>query len=169
MFHDKKFREYRTLWWAGRESSFPKGDLKYVLLNLIKDKPRHGYELIREIEAQFYGFYKPSPGVIYPTLQMLEEMGYTKSSEQEGKKVYTITEAGLEFWKNKQDTTGMTGGEEKHPGRFKNIARIAMIVRQYRHLEKYLGRNFRRLDDDKTERIYNILSKAYHDIEAVLE
>jgi DNA-binding PadR family transcriptional regulator len=71
---------------------FEKGDLKYIILNHVKDKPSHGYEIIRAMEDSFHGFYTPSAGSVYPTLQMLEDMGYVKSSERDGKKVYTITE-----------------------------------------------------------------------------
>jgi DNA-binding PadR family transcriptional regulator len=83
MFHKNTFKGERFFRSRRRESSFQKGDLKYILLDLIKDKPRHGYEIISELEERSHGFYKPSPGVIYPTLQMLEEMGYASSAEQE--------------------------------------------------------------------------------------
>ena len=76
---------------------FEKGDIKYIILDLINSKPRHGYEIIREFEDRFHGFYSPSAGSIYPALQVLEEMGYTSSEERDGKKVYTITEAGKQF------------------------------------------------------------------------
>ena len=76
---------------------FQKGDLKYVVLSLLKDKPRYGYEVIKALEEKSHGFYAPSPGVVYPTLQMLEEMGYASSAERDGKRVYTITEEGSKF------------------------------------------------------------------------
>ena len=90
----RKPRYRRGRW---QESPFQKGDLKYVILDLIKEKPRYGYEIIRDLEERSHGFYTPSPGVIYPTLQMLEETGYTSSAEQDGKRVYTITEEGRQF------------------------------------------------------------------------
>ncbi|MCL6649893.1 MAG: PadR family transcriptional regulator, partial [Chloroflexi bacterium] len=85
--------------WGGRRASriFEKGDLKYVILDLIKEKPCHGYEIIRALEERFGGFYAPSPGAVYPTLQLLEDLGYVTVSEQDGKKVYTITPAGRQF------------------------------------------------------------------------
>ena len=83
---------------------FEKGDLKYVILNLLREKPSHGYEIMRALEESFHGFYCPSAGSVYPTLQMLDDMGYVNSSERDSKKVYTITEMGLGFLKdNKQD------------------------------------------------------------------
>ncbi|MBI2852687.1 MAG: PadR family transcriptional regulator [Chloroflexi bacterium] len=80
-----------------RRRLFHRGDLKYVILEHLKDKPSHGYEIIRELQERFHRFYRPSPGSIYPTLQMLEEMGYLTASEQEGKRVYAITPTGSAF------------------------------------------------------------------------
>ena len=75
---------------------FDQGDLRYVLLQLIADKPSHGYELIKDIEERLGGAYSPSPGVVYPTLTLLEEMGYAQVAQSDGpKKAYAITPEGL--------------------------------------------------------------------------
>src|SRR5437588_12840913 len=77
---------------------FAHGDLRLVILQLIAEKPRHGYELIKAIEEQLGGSYSPSPGVIYPTLTMLEELGYaTVAPSEGGKKLYTVTPEGTAF------------------------------------------------------------------------
>jgi DNA-binding PadR family transcriptional regulator len=77
---------------------FESGDLRFVILHLLADKPRHGYEIIKAIEDDFGGMYSPSPGVIYPTLTLLEELGYAGVAAEEGnKKLYTITDAGRAF------------------------------------------------------------------------
>ena len=152
-----------------RGSSFQKGDLKYIILDLIKDKPRHGYDIIRELEEQSYGSYKPSPGVIYPTLQMLEEMGYASSAEQEGKKIYSITEDGLQFLAKKKDIADGVKSQMKKRWSFKNIGRMAMVMKEYHALENVLGEGLRRLDADKMQRIRQVLSGAYKAIEAILE
>lgn len=74
---------------------FDQGDLRLVVLFLIGEAPRHGYELIREIEARTGGLYAPSPGVIYPTLTLLEEMSLIEQQDGDGsKKLYAITAAG---------------------------------------------------------------------------
>lgn len=81
---------------------FGQGALRLVMLRLIAEAPRHGYELIKEIEGRFGGAYSPSPGVIYPTLTLLEEQDLIRlapaasgeASEEGGKKRYAITEAG---------------------------------------------------------------------------
>ena len=74
---------------------FDGGELRLVLLKLIEEQPRHGYDLIRDIEERTSGAYAPSPGVVYPTLTMLEDMGLIEEQKAEGaKKLYAITNAG---------------------------------------------------------------------------
>ena len=69
-----------------------------MLLQLIGEKPSHGYELITAIEAKLGGMYSPSPGVIYPTLTLLEELGYLRPETAEGtRKLFSITEEGTAF------------------------------------------------------------------------
>jgi DNA-binding PadR family transcriptional regulator len=88
--------------WAGRGPRrgrggrmFEQGDLKLVILRLLEEKPRHGYEIIKELETRSAGTYSPSPGTVYPTLTMLEDMGYARGvPEESGKKIYEITEDG---------------------------------------------------------------------------
>jgi DNA-binding PadR family transcriptional regulator len=82
---------------GGMRRMFDQGDLRLVVLALLGDQPRHGYELIKEIEALSGGAYAPSPGVIYPLLTMLEEMGLAELSASEGaKKLYALTKEGQE-------------------------------------------------------------------------
>jgi DNA-binding PadR family transcriptional regulator len=76
---------------------FERGGLKFAILAHLKDKPRHGYDIIREMEEQSGGFYSPSPGAVYPTLQALEDQDLVTSATEDGKKVYTITEVGLAY------------------------------------------------------------------------
>jgi len=74
---------------------FGPGDLRLVLLKLIEEKPRHGYELIKELEQKFGGEYAPSPGSVYPTLTLLEELGHVRSATSEGtKRLFEITAEG---------------------------------------------------------------------------
>lgn len=81
----------------GEEQRTRRGDIKFLLLELLLEQPRHGYDLIKQIENRYGGFRRLSPGSVYPTLQMLEEGGYVTSEAREGKKVYTITEAGQQL------------------------------------------------------------------------
>jgi len=78
-----------------RRRMFDGGELRLVLLKLIADEPRHGYDLIRHIEELTGGSYAPSPGVIYPTLTMLDDMGQIEAQQSDGaKKLFAITDAG---------------------------------------------------------------------------
>jgi DNA-binding PadR family transcriptional regulator len=71
-----------------------RGNVRYLVLDAIAAQPRHGYEVIQAIEERSGGAYRPSPGVVYPTLQLLEEMGHATLSERENRKVYGITDEG---------------------------------------------------------------------------
>lgn len=77
---------------------FDYGELRYLLLAMVAERPRHGYELIKAIEERFGGSYTPSPGVIYPTLAWLDDMGYARiEAEEAGRKRYRITAEGEAF------------------------------------------------------------------------
>ncbi|NGM20122.1 PadR family transcriptional regulator [Roseomonas stagni] len=73
---------------------FGQGDLRLVILALIAEKPRHGYEIIKAIEDRLAGTYSPSPGVIYPTLTLMEEIGQVTAAMEGSRKLYTLTPEG---------------------------------------------------------------------------
>src|ERR1700683_3744685 len=81
----------------GPHRFFERGDLKYVILSLIKEQPRHGYDIIQELEKKFHGFYNPSAGTVYPVLQLLEDQDFVTIDQKNGKKVYSITPAGEKY------------------------------------------------------------------------
>jgi DNA-binding PadR family transcriptional regulator len=95
-------------WWMGGARGrhrghrggrfFEQGDLKYVILQLLAEKPRHGYDIIKELEEKFGGSYAPSAGTVYPTLQLLEDLGYASVAlEEGGKKIFSITDEGRRY------------------------------------------------------------------------
>jgi DNA-binding PadR family transcriptional regulator len=77
-----------------RRRMFDGDELRLVLLKLIADQPRHGYDLIRDIEERTGGAYAPSAGVVYPTLTMLDEMGLIEAVSEGSRKQYAVTDAG---------------------------------------------------------------------------
>jgi DNA-binding PadR family transcriptional regulator len=87
---------------AGRLAITVHGDLRMLVLHLINEKPRHGYEIIKAIEDLAGGGYAPSPGVIYPTLTLLEEISQVTSTTEGARKSFAITDAGLEALKANQ-------------------------------------------------------------------
>lgn len=83
---------------GGGGRRFGPGDLRLILLSMIEEKQRHGYELIKDLEQKFGGAYAPSPGSVYPTLTLLEELGHIRSSTSEGnKRLFEITEEGRRY------------------------------------------------------------------------
>lgn len=86
---------------AGRRLA--SGDLQLVLLALLAERPSHGYELIKALEERSDGFYSPSPGMVYPALTWLEEMGYTSVAAEGARKLYSITDTGRAYLSENQD------------------------------------------------------------------
>ena len=135
-----------------------RGDIKFHLLEILKETPRHGYEIISELEKQSGG-YRPSPGSVYPTLQMLEEGGYLTSEQIEGKKVYTITEEGLKLL------------EERGETRFQANPKMAQAFEMRKSLMK-LGAavmdGVRDGDEETVKKINEIVNKARKDVYSIL-
>ena len=96
--------------WFGAGRGGPRrarrGDVRTALLKLLSERPMHGYDLIRELEARSGGMWRPSPGSIYPTLQLLEDEGLLKGEEHDGKRVYSITDAGTAELKERAARSG---------------------------------------------------------------
>jgi len=153
----------------GRRQVFESGEMKYVILRLLRDKPRHGYEVIRAMEEKLGGWYTPSAGTVYPTLQLLEDEGYVRIVETEGKKVYHITPEGERFLDEHKSrleeilervgdaVRGMAGGAMGDLN--STFARVA------REAFKQAWRAGP--DSDRTRRIAEILKRAAEEIEAL--
>jgi len=169
MFRDRIFRGERFFQGPRRESPFRKGDLKYVILDLIKEKPRYGYEIIRALEERSHGFYAPSPGVVYPTLQMLEEMGYASAIERDGKKVYTITEEGRQFLAERKDLADEVKNQMKRHWNPENIGAMGQMMGEFSKLGRLMSRRLRHVDPEKVRRISEVVSRAHQEIEDILE
>jgi DNA-binding PadR family transcriptional regulator len=138
---------------------FEYGELRLLLLAMIADRPRHGYELMKLIEERMGGSYSPSPGVIYPTLAWLDDMGYaTLDSEQAARKRYCITPEGESFLLANRAAAdellaraaGAAGGADPVP---------APIVRAMENLKLAMRLRLKRAVDEK----------ASQDIAAVLD
>jgi DNA-binding PadR family transcriptional regulator len=155
----------------GGDRLFGKGDLKYVFLDLLQEKPRHGYDLIRELEERFAGQYTASPGTVYPVLQMLEDMGYVSVAQQDGRKTYTVTAEGQAFlaeregqvkeiWQRARGFCGGWGGQ----GDWQEM------MGELRDLGQLFGRGGRsgRIDAERMAQIRGVLANARREIEASL-
>jgi len=151
------------------ESPFQKGDLKYVILDLMKDKPRYGYEVIRILEERSQGFYAPSPGAVYPTLQLLEELGYVTSNQQDGKRVYSITDAGRTFLAEREDLAEGIKRRLKDLWGMRSASELRETMAEFRRLGRIVGRlRVRNLDRDKMRRVKEVIAHAIGEIEEIL-
>jgi len=149
---------------------FEQGDLKYVILKLLEEKPRHGYEIIKELEERFRGAYAPSPGTVYPTLTMLEDMGYARGTQEEGgKRIYEITPEGRTYLAENKSTvediferisefgTSFFGPPMTEVNRaFKDLARATYSMAWHNTA-----------DADKIRRIRDALDRAHKEIDEI--
>ena len=149
---------------------FERGDIKYLVLDLLMDKPRHGYEIIKELESRYCGFYTPSAGTVYPTLQMLEDLEWVKSLEQDGKRIYEITDKGKEELKARKERVENIWGRSEHwksfrmedlNDLFEDLAELKKFVRMKMHSHG--------MNTEKMKRIRKIISQARTDILDVLK
>jgi DNA-binding PadR family transcriptional regulator len=149
---------------------FERGDLKYVILDLLKDRPRHGYDVIQELESRFRGFYSPSAGSVYPTLQLLEDQGYVTSTQQDGKRVYAITDEGRRFLADREDVVqgirdrmGAGWGPKAHP-------EVAELMQEVQSLGRLLFQQATRgalRDPEKVRQLRDVVHRARTEIETI--
>jgi DNA-binding PadR family transcriptional regulator len=145
---------------------FGTGDLRLLLLALIEEQPRHGYELIRTIEEMFEGQYSPSPGAIYPTLTMLEELGYARvEAETGGKKLYAITEEGKAFLTENRDTLEALTERLQVMSRHMRRMTVPNAVREAMHVVKHqLMNHHKAWDEAEARRVAAIIEAAARQI-----
>ena len=156
----------------GGERFFGRGDLKYVILDLLKDQPRHGYDIIRALEDRMRGHYRPSPGSVYPTLQMLEDLGYVTSSQQEGKKVYSITDEGRRYLTEQASTiddirTRITAGWDAA-----QRPEVSDLMHELQQLARALFRHGAKgalHDPERLKKLQEIVARARHEVDALAE
>ena len=149
---------------------FKKGDLKYVILDLLKDKPAHGYEITQALEDRFHGLYSPSAGSVYPILQLLEDMGYVTSNVAEGKKVYTVTDSGRQFLEEQKETTenikGRLGGWWGSENR-EYLQNVRITMNHINEIRGMMSHIAVRKDPEKIAKINAILEKTLKEMELV--
>jgi DNA-binding PadR family transcriptional regulator len=127
-------------WWRGPAPRCERGLVRYLVLDAFATQPRHGYEIIQAIADKSRGAYKPSPGVVYPTLQLLEELGHARTVPQGERKTYAITDEGkadlalhtedvAEFYEGSSDS-----GWEHHSDDIAHVMRrVGRVMRLFKH------------------------------------
>ena len=151
---------------------FKRGDMKYIILDLIKSKPAHGYEITQELEERFHGLYSPSTGSVYPVLQLLEDMGLVSSSVMEGKKIYTVTDTGSKFLEDQKETTErikgrLWGWRDSDNGEYlQDVRETIQYVHDIQHVIRHIAV---REDPAKIARVNEILVSTLKDIERIYQ
>ena len=146
---------------------FESGEVKFVVLRLLREKPMHGYEVMRALEQKMSGCYTPSAGTVYPTLQLLEDEGYVRSEESGGKKVYHITPEGEKYLDEHRDLLEDILDRVRETVREFTGGGAGEVQQAFVHLA---GVTFKRAwrrgpDDPALKRVAEILQKAADDIE----
>jgi DNA-binding PadR family transcriptional regulator len=158
-------------WWRGPAPRCERGQVRFLVLDALKTQPRHGYEIIQAIADKSRGAYKPSPGVVYPTLQMLEELGHARTTAQGERKTYEITDEGrrelkehaaevAEFYEESADT-----GWEPHANELgQTMKRAARVVWLFKlavrrgQVRPATVRKLRTILDDALSRLEELLA-----------
>jgi len=160
-------------WWdlfGDRPPRAERGGVRYLVLAAIADTPRHGYEIMAVIEERSGGAYRPSPGVIYPTLQLLEELGHVRASERDDKKIYAITAAGTRELEEHRDEVASFYEQsedvwEDHADAVRDVAdRVRRLVRAFRRTVRR-----GRLTPARMARVRAILDEAVTKLEALVD
>ena len=148
---------------------FESGEMRLVILRLIREKPRHGYEIMKALEEKMGGCYTPSPGSIYPTLQMLEDQGYVRYVEEDGKKNYHITPEGERFLDENEDVLASIGERIQDAVHGAVGGAMADVNSAFAQLAKRVFRDAWRSgpDSERTAKIAEILRKAVAEVEAL--
>jgi DNA-binding PadR family transcriptional regulator len=153
-----------------RGRMFERGDLKYVILDMLEDEPAHGYEIIRRLEERSRGFYSPSPGSVYPALQLFEDMGYVTSTQRDGKKVYAITDEGRKYLDENRRSVDAIWGRVGGGWDPQAAAEMHEIRHDLMALGKLFGQKMHegKVDREKMVRVREVISTASRQIEDIL-
>ncbi|MDQ3222876.1 MAG: helix-turn-helix transcriptional regulator [Gemmatimonadota bacterium] len=154
-----------------RSQMFESGEVKFVILRLLKEKPRHGYEIIKALEEKMAGCYTPSAGTVYPTLQLLEDEGYIRAVDTNGKKVYHVTPEGERYLEEHRDLLDEILDRVRETVRDFTGGGIGEVQGAFAHLA---GVTFRKAwrrspDDPALKQVAEILRRAAGEIEEALK
>ena len=146
---------------------FGAGDLRYVILQLISEKPSHGYEIIKSIEERLGGTYAPSPGVVYPMLTMLEEMGHASVVQEGSRKLYGITEEGKKALSENKAMVDALFARMDHTRSEYARQRPLQIERAVENLRMTLRMKLGSLTTEQINQVTDIIDAAAKQIERV--
>lgn len=181
MLHRQRWRHRRRhgfagsfgMWGGPRGRFFGPGELRLALLSLLADGPRHGYDLMRELEARSGGLYRASAGSVYPTLQQLEDEGLARSEAAEGKRVYRLTPEGERVVREETDAIREIWRRAEGWDAWSGLAGPDLweLARPARRLAQAVLRAVARSegDSDRIDEVRRILERARRELERLDE
>lgn len=149
----------------GDEPRTRRGDIKFMLLGLLAERPQHGYELMKELEVRRGGFRRSSPGSVYPTLQMLEEGGYLSSEAVEGKRVYTITDSGRQFLSDRHPQPGSRNTDDRFVDKPSELIELRRTLTELNDAVTQIARSG---NVEQTNRVRDLLVQVKREIYKLL-
>lgn len=167
--HREGWRDFGRFGFGGRGGPrVDRGEVKYLILSVLQEGPKHGYEIMRSIEEKSQGTYTPSAGTVYPTLQMLEDLGQIRGLESQGRKVYELTDAGRGFLSEHQADVNQAWEHFAQPaGRGEEARQLREEVGGLARALFAEGRIFR-ADAKQMARVRDILKNAREQVDAAL-
>jgi DNA-binding PadR family transcriptional regulator len=141
-----------------------RGDIRTALLAILVEEPGHGYDVIQRLEEKTAGAWRPSPGSVYPTLQLLEDEGLVRSAEHDAKRVYEITDEGRAEAARRVEEAGGTpweiaGRNDTRVGEFRNAVRQLLVASKQVSMSG---------NQEQVERMLEILTRARKEIYTML-
>lgn len=163
--HFAMFEDFnRDGFYAGFGGGFraSRGSLEPAILRILAEKPMHGYEIISTFEERSQGMWRPSPGSVYPTLQLLEEKGYVHCQEEDGKKVYHLTEDGKKAAAETPDDDAW----QERMAEFGNAHDARHTLHETMHL---MRRIYRKGSDHQKQQLVALVMRLQHDVKRIAE
>jgi DNA-binding PadR family transcriptional regulator len=166
--HDKQFGEELFGRGWGDEFRNRRGDIKFLLLELLAEGSSHGYDLIKAMETRYGGFRRLSPGSVYPTLQLLEEGGYLTSEQTGGKRVYTITEEGRQLLVDRSQGSPDAARDDFKSFMQNKPQEFTDLRKEATELAMALMQVARSGDSERMNRVRELIAQAKREIYAIL-
>lgn len=156
---------------GGMRGRAERGEVRYLVLDSLRERQRHGYEIIQAIEEKSGGAYRPSPGTVYPTLQMLEELGHVRARAEGERRQYEITAEGLADLAAHEDEVEEAYDRLKGGHEWRDADELHELMKRVHQVVRAIGRAFRRggLGRAKLRRIAAALEEAVRRVEEIVK
>ena len=165
--HSPRYAHHRS-GYSGRGrggSRARRGDVRAAVLALLADQPMHGYEMIKEIEERSGGYWRPSAGSIYPTLQLLEDEGLIAGTESEGKRRFELTDEGKAAVEERKEKSDSLPWEQVRSGAPPEVVQLGRSAHQ---LRAAVGQAFHAADESPAQQVRELLDETRRGIYAIL-